>query len=125
MDDDLVRDGRVARLELRGHRSGLLRPVNVGFVERPDGTFVVAARGFETAWARNLEADRRAVVTIGPRSFAATAELLDDVDPRRPLAIRDLILRYGTPSEGLGRGPVFVLTPSTPQIPGEDRDPTG
>jgi deazaflavin-dependent oxidoreductase (nitroreductase family) len=125
MDDDLVRDGRVARLELRGHRSGLPRPVNVGFVERPDGTFVIAARGFETAWARNLEADPRTVVTIGPRSFAATAELLEDDDPRRPVAIRDLILRYGTPSEGLGRGPVFVLTPEAPPQRTGDRDPTG
>jgi len=125
VDDDLVRDGRVARLEIRGHRSGLPRPVNVGFVERPDGTFVVAARGIETAWARNLEADPRVIVTIGPRSFVATAEPLDDDDPGRPVAIRDLILRYGTPSEGLGRGPVFVLTPEALRRPDEDPDPTG
>ncbi len=80
-------------------------------MEWPDGTLVVAASGVETAWSRNLEAEPVAAVTIGGRSFRATAEILDDDDPRRPAAIRDLILRYGTPSEGLGRGPVFILTP--------------
>ena len=112
MDDDLVRDGRVARLVLRGHRSGASRVVTVGFVEHPDGSIVVAARSDEAAWVRNLEADPRATVTIGDRTFVAGAERLDDTDPRRIAAIRELILRYGTPSEGLGRGPVFVLSPA-------------
>jgi deazaflavin-dependent oxidoreductase (nitroreductase family) len=112
MDDELVRDGRVARLELRGHRTGASRVVIVGFVEHPDGSIVVAARSDEAAWARNLEADPRATVTIGDRTFTARADRLDDADPRRIAAIRELILRYGTPSEGLGRGPVFVLSPA-------------
>jgi deazaflavin-dependent oxidoreductase (nitroreductase family) len=112
MDDELVRDGRIARLELRGHRSGELRAVTVGFVEHPDGSIVVAAQSDEAAWARNLEADPRATVTIGDRTFTARADRLDDADPRRIAAIRELILRYGTPSEGLGRGPVFVLSPA-------------
>ena len=111
MEDELVRDGRVARLELRGHRSGLPRTVTVGFTEAADGTLVVAARSHGAAWARNLEADPRATVTIGARTFAVMAERLDDRDPRRVAAVRDLILRYGTPSEGLGNGPVFVLSP--------------
>jgi deazaflavin-dependent oxidoreductase (nitroreductase family) len=112
MDDELVRDGRVARLELRGNRSGEPRAVTVGFVDGPDGSIFVAAQSDEAAWARNLEADPRATVTIGPRTFTARAERLDDADPRRIAAVRDLILRYGTPSEGLGRGPVFVLAPA-------------
>jgi deazaflavin-dependent oxidoreductase (nitroreductase family) len=112
MDDELVRDGRVARLELRGHRTGEARAVTVGFVEGPEGSIVVAANSDEAAWARNLEADPRATVTVGQRTFTARAERLDDADPRRIAAIRELILRYGTPSEGLGRGPVFVLCPA-------------
>jgi deazaflavin-dependent oxidoreductase (nitroreductase family) len=112
MDDELVRDGRVARLELRGHRTGEARAVTVGFVEGPEGSIVVAANSDEAAWARNLEADPRATVTVGQRTFTARAERLDDADPRRIAAIRELILRYGTPSEGLGRGPVFVLSPA-------------
>jgi deazaflavin-dependent oxidoreductase (nitroreductase family) len=111
MEDELVRDGRVARLELRGHRSGLPRTVTVGFVERDHGALVVAARSGGAAWARNLEADPRATVTIGERTIAVVADRLDDRDPRRIAAVRDLILRYGTPSEGLGSGPVFLLSP--------------
>ena len=118
MEDELVRDGRVARLELRGSRSGLPRIVTVGFVELADGSLVVAARSAAAAWARNLEADPRATVTIGDRTFGAVADRLDERDPRRNAAIRDLILRYGTPSEGLGSGPVFVLVPARP---GADR----
>ena len=110
LDDELVRDGRYARLLLRGARSGLPRPVTLGFVDRPDGTLAIAARG-ETAWADNLLAAGEALVTIGDRTFHATAELLEPGDPRRAAAIRDLILRYGTPSERLGSGPVFALAP--------------
>jgi len=51
-------------------------------------------------------------VTIGGRTFAAVADRLDDRDPRRFAAVRGLILRYGTPSEALGSGPVFVLSPT-------------
>jgi deazaflavin-dependent oxidoreductase (nitroreductase family) len=111
VEDELVRDGRVARLELRGHRSGLPRPVTVGFVELPDGSLVVAARSADAGWARNLDADPHARVTIGDRTVEVVAEPLEDRDPRRSAAVRELILRYGTPSEGLGHGPVFVLTP--------------
>ncbi|HEY7968572.1 MAG TPA: nitroreductase family deazaflavin-dependent oxidoreductase [Candidatus Limnocylindrales bacterium] len=113
MDDDLVRDGRYARLDLRGARTGSPRRVTVGFVEWPDGTLVVAARG-ETAWSTNLVADPVATVTVGVRTFAVTAELLEPGDPLRAAAIRDLILRYGTPSERLGTGPVFRLRPMAP-----------
>jgi deazaflavin-dependent oxidoreductase (nitroreductase family) len=112
MEDELVRDGRVARLELRGNRSGLPRAVTVGFVELPDGSLVVAARSAAAAWARNLEADPQATVTIADRTFAVVADRLDERDPRRNAAVRDLILRYGTPSESLGNGPVFLLSPA-------------
>ena len=46
---------------------------------------------------------------IGTRSFDAVAEPLDDADHAR--AIRELILRYGTPAEALGHGPSFRLRP--------------
>jgi deazaflavin-dependent oxidoreductase (nitroreductase family) len=111
MDDDLVRSGRFARLEIRGRRSGEARQVNVGFVAEPDGTILVAAGAPDASWALNLLADPDCSVTIGERSYLARAESLEDDDPRRGRAIRELILRYGTPSEGLGFGPVFLLRP--------------
>lgn len=113
MEDDLVAGGRVIRIETRGRTSGLSRSVAVGFVEDPDegeaGTLLVAARSDRTAWARNLLADPRCRVALGTRRFEAIAEPLPHDEHVR--AIRALIVRYGTPSEDLGRGPSFRLRP--------------
>jgi hypothetical protein len=50
-------------------------------------------------------------VTADGRSFVGEADVLEDRDPRRGRAVRELILRYGTPSEGLGSGPIFIIRP--------------
>jgi deazaflavin-dependent oxidoreductase (nitroreductase family) len=107
MEDDLVAHGRVARIETRGRVSGRARAVNVGFVAEPDGSLLVAARSASTAWARNLLAEPACHVLVGDGGFDAVAEPLERDDHVR--AIRALILRYGTPSEDLGRGPSFRL----------------
>jgi hypothetical protein len=83
--------------------------VTIGFVEEPDGSILVAAGSLDRAWAANLMADPAVEVEIGGRTFQAVAELLDDRDPRRGRAVRELILRFGTPSEGLGGGPIFAI----------------
>ena len=70
---------------------------------------LVAAGSEDTAWARNLLADPSCRVWIGDQTFGAIAEPLDEGDHAR--AIRELILRYGTPAESLGRGPSFRLRP--------------
>jgi deazaflavin-dependent oxidoreductase (nitroreductase family) len=112
MDEDLVRSGRFARLEIRGRHSGQSRAVNVGFVKEPDGSILIAAGAPDAAWALNLLTDPDCTVTIGERTYLAHAEPLDDEDPRRGRAVRGLILRYGTPSERLGSGTIFVVTPT-------------
>lgn len=111
MEDELVASGRFVRIETRGERSGLDRPVTVGFVD-DDGTpgaILVAATAPDASWARNLLADPRSHVRVGDRSFDALAEPLAGADHAR--AVREMILRYGTPAEGLGRGPSFRLRP--------------
>jgi len=113
MEDDLVASGRFARITTVGGRSGLARSVTVGFVdddEGPSGSILVAAGGTDTAWARNLLADPACRVEIGERSYDAIAEPLTPAEHAR--AIRGLILRYGTPAEGLGRGESFRLRPA-------------
>ena len=102
------------RLRTRGRRTREWRTVTVGFADAADGAIVVAAGAPATSWASNLIADPALEVTLRGRTFAATAELLEEGDPRRGHAVRDLILRYGTPSEGLGSGPVFRIRPSEP-----------
>jgi deazaflavin-dependent oxidoreductase (nitroreductase family) len=115
MEADLIRDRRVVRLVTRGRLTGLDRPVVVGFVEEPDGSVLVAAQAHATAWALNLLDDPTCRVHLGDRVYAATAEPLDGADHAR--AIAGLILRYGTPSEGLGRGPSFRIRPTAADRP--------
>lgn len=110
MERDLVAQGRVAHLVIRGRTSGAPRSVAVGFVVEPDGSVLVAANDPHTDWALNLLADPAVEVEIGERRFRAVAHELDDADHGR--AIRGLILRYGTPSERLGTGPSFRLVPA-------------
>jgi deazaflavin-dependent oxidoreductase (nitroreductase family) len=112
MEDDLVASGRFVRVTTVGGRSGLARSVTIGFVEDhdgPPGSIIVSAGLADAAWARNLLADPACRVEIGERSWDAVAEPLTPAEHAR--AIRDLILRYGTPAEGLGRGESFRLRP--------------
>ena len=113
MEDDLVASGRFVRIETRGEQTGLRRTVTVGFVEDaqpPPGALLVAAGSADAAWAGNLIAEPSCRATVGGRSFEAVAAPLGPTEHAR--AIRELILRYGTPAEGLGRGPSFRIRPA-------------
>ena len=79
----------------------------MGFVTRPDGSVVVAAGSPDADWALNLLAEPACRITIADSTWEATARELAGVEHAG--AVRDLILRYGTPSEGLGSGPAFEL----------------
>ncbi len=105
MEDDLVAWGRIARVETRGRVTGRPVRVVVGFVEQPDGTLCLAAGSPRADWALNLLADPRCEVTIGTLRRSAVARELEGDE--RAAAVRALILKYGTPSEGLGSGPAF------------------
>ena len=86
--------------------SGQSIEVAVGYVEEPDGSILVAA-GNDAAWARNLDAEPECRVAIGDEHWDAVAEVLEGPDLLH--AIRELILKYGTPAERLGQGPAFRL----------------
>jgi hypothetical protein len=85
--------------------------VAVGFVPEPGGAILVAAGEPDADWAQNLMIDPQCTVTIGDQRFDADAEALEADDHAR--TVRELILRYGTPAERLGRGPAFRLTPTS------------
>jgi hypothetical protein len=55
----------------------------------------------------NLAANPTCLVTIGEDTWTARARPLDGSE--HAAAVRELILRYGTPAEGLGDGPSFEL----------------
>ena len=103
--------GKAALIETRGRVSGRPARAHVGFVDEPDGSVVVAA-GPGAQWAANLLADPACTVTIGERSFSGLAEPLEGA--AFATAIRELILRYGTPAERLGSGPAFRIRPVEP-----------
>ncbi len=111
MADELVAFGRVARITTAGRRTSRPRDVAVGFVEEPDGSLLVAATDAAADWAANLLDQPACTVETGTRRFEAVAESLSGAEHAR--AVRELILRYGTPSEGLGHGPSFRLRPIT------------
>ncbi|HUG28962.1 MAG TPA: nitroreductase family deazaflavin-dependent oxidoreductase [Candidatus Limnocylindria bacterium] len=104
--------GKVLRLETRRRTSGGTVEVAVGYVDEPDGSVLVAAGSADADWARNLESDPHCRVSVGDDAWSATAEPLDG--PEAHSAVRELILRYGTPAERLGTGPVFRLRRSSP-----------
>jgi deazaflavin-dependent oxidoreductase (nitroreductase family) len=105
----LVAWGRAVLVRTRGRRSDRDREVVVGFVEEPGGSLLVSAGSPDADWALNLLATPAAIVTVGERTWPVIAEPLEGVAATR--AIRELILRYGTPSEGLGSGQSFRLRP--------------
>ena len=117
LGEQLAGWGKVLRLATRGRTSGAAVAVAVGFVEEPDGSVLVAAGSADADWARNLEADPRCRVTVGDDAWAAIAESLAGPEAHR--AVRELILRYGTPAERLGTGPVFRLRREGPELPSE------
>jgi deazaflavin-dependent oxidoreductase (nitroreductase family) len=114
-DDDpigrqLAEWGKVALIETRGRISGRRVITAVGFVEEPGGALLVAAGSEVADWALNLLAQPRCSIAIGERRQACVAEHIEGVE--RSQALASLILKYGTPAERLGRGPVFRLRSS-------------
>jgi deazaflavin-dependent oxidoreductase (nitroreductase family) len=116
LGEQLAGWGKVLRLETRGRVSGRQVEVALGYVDEPDGSVLVAAGSAEADWARNLEASPRCRVTIGEATWAAHAEPIEGSDAQR--AVRDLILRYGTPAERLGLGQAFRLRRLSADRPG-------
>lgn len=107
--DILAEHGRVVLLTTHGRVSGRPASAAVGFIEEPDGALLVAAGSTNADWALNLTADPDVSASWGGRTRRFRAELLDT--DAFAAAIRQLILRYGTPAEGLGSGPAFRLHP--------------
>ena len=108
--EELADWGKVALIETVGRVSGTAVSAAVGFIEDTDGSLLVAAGSDAADWALNLQVDARLRVTIGDKSAAYLAVLATETERTR--AVAELILKYGTPAERLGRGPVFRLRPA-------------
>ncbi|HEY3523028.1 MAG TPA: nitroreductase family deazaflavin-dependent oxidoreductase [Candidatus Limnocylindrales bacterium] len=105
----LVDTGRGLLLETTGRRTGRPAVAALAFARDPDGSLLVAAGAASAHWVANLLADPRCRATILGTSAAYEAQELEGAERSR--AIRELILRGGTPAERLGAGPAFRLRP--------------
>jgi deazaflavin-dependent oxidoreductase (nitroreductase family) len=112
--------GKVARIATRRRNSGDALTVAVGYFEEPDGSLLVAAGASDAAWARNLEAEPACIVEIADTSWPGVAESLEGQDAAR--AVRELILKYGTPAERLGSGPSFRIRRAVASATPKGRD---
>lgn len=79
----------------------------VSFWQSPSGSLYVAAGSQTADWALNLRAEPRCSVTVAQRTADYLAAEVEGDE--RAAALRELILKYGTPAERLGLGPVFRL----------------
>ena len=105
--EQLAEWGKVALVETVGRTSGKKVQSAVGFVEGDDGGLYIAAGSDSADWALNLRAHPRCRMTIGERTTEYRAAEVNGSE--RAQALTDLILKYGTPAERLGHGPVFRL----------------
>ena len=69
-----------ALLETTGRRSGTPRRVPVGNGLRGDTFWIVSEHGFESDYVKNIQANPRVRVKLGPRWRAGTAHVLPDDD---------------------------------------------
>jgi deazaflavin-dependent oxidoreductase (nitroreductase family) len=107
LGEQLAGWGKALRLETRGRTTGRPIEVAIGYIEEPDGAFLVAAGSPETSWARNLESDPSCRIGVAGELRPAVAEPLAGPDANG--VVRELILKYGTPAERLGRGRAYRL----------------
>jgi deazaflavin-dependent oxidoreductase (nitroreductase family) len=106
---ELARWGKVAIIRTRGRVTGRPATAAVGFVEQPDSSLLVAAGAQDADWALNLRAELTCSASIGDTTAVYSASELSGTE--RNSAVMQLILKYGTPAERLGRGPAYRLVP--------------
>ena len=104
--------GKVVTIETRGRLSGRPVEVAVGYLDADDGSLLVAAGSADAGWARNLLDEPRCRVRLGDEDWPGVAQPVEGAEAGR--VVRELILKYGTPAERLGRGPVFRLRRDVP-----------
>jgi deazaflavin-dependent oxidoreductase (nitroreductase family) len=108
--EQLAAWGKVALLETTGRISGKSVRSAVGFIEEDDGSLLIAAGSDAADWVLNLRANQRCRANVGDRTVEYDRAV--ELEGReRSATLVALILKYGTPAERLGRGPVFRLIP--------------
>lgn len=104
----------VLLLTVTGRRSGKKRTVPLIYWER-DGEYVVSASAagmWLPMWYRNLQADPRVTVQVGPRRFDSVARLADPAESRELWSkTESLNERFGRYQENLNHEIPMVVVP--------------
>jgi deazaflavin-dependent oxidoreductase (nitroreductase family) len=74
-----------ALLETRGRKSGVPRRTPIGNGLRDDRFWIVTEHGYGADYVKNIQADPRVRVKVGPTWQAGTAHILPDDDPKERL----------------------------------------
>lgn len=110
LEGDLTAWGKTIVLETIGRTSGRPRRVTLGFLAEESGAILVAASEDTSGWALNLMAEPSCYVERDGSRVPSRATMLSPDEGHSVIA--RLILKYGTPSEKLGRGPAFRVAPA-------------
>ena len=94
---DLMASRGILLLTTRGRTSGQPRTAPVSFMPHEGKYIVFSGWGATSNWYRNLRADPHVQVTVGQRTFSATAELIAD-----PVRRQDMmrLMRAGSARRG-------------------------
>lgn len=102
------RESQVVHLTTIGRTSGLLREIEIWFVESGGQLYVFSEFPHKTNWLKNLRRDPRVRIRMGEKSFEATARVLD---PKADGERYRKAQRLATEKYGWGDGLPVELTP--------------
>jgi deazaflavin-dependent oxidoreductase (nitroreductase family) len=95
-------------LTTRGRRSGQPREIEIWFTRRDGRYYVIAERGGESQWVRNLVADPRVRVRVDTAEFDARARV---IDADREAALHRIVQLLSETKYGWGDGLIVELSP--------------
>lgn len=90
-----------------GRRTGLLREIEIWFVEFENRFYILAEHFHRAQWVKNILANRRVRVRVGEQEMEAEARVLD---PKRDAAKWQMAQRLSREKYGWGEGlPVEII----------------
>jgi deazaflavin-dependent oxidoreductase (nitroreductase family) len=101
---------QVLYLTTIGRKTGLLREIEIWFVESGGKYYLLAEKFHEAHWVQNIERNPQVKVRLDGRERPATARVLD---PERDRQVWELAQQLGREKYGWGEGlPVEILPES-------------
>lgn len=91
-----------------GRKTGLLREIEIWFVERQGKFYILAEHFFKANWVQNIQNNPRLQVRLGKWTFTATGRVLDET---KDAAIWHAAQQLCQEKYGWGEGLPVEITP--------------